>query len=553
MLNATRLYIALGLIVFLLFLPGRASLPPLDRDEPRYMQATTQMLESGNWIDVRFQDHPRYLQPAGIYWLEAIAVKATGTLESRSVWGYRVPTLLSVCLSALITMYIGNMLFGLPAAALAAAFLATSVLLTAEGRMATIDTTLLVCVLLVESALVKAWQNNALPTLLPLRTAILYWGAIGVGLMLKGPVILIPAFGTPLALFMIERQNDWWRHLRPKWGWLLTLLIALPWCMAITIVSHGDFFSHSLGRNFFGKVASGQEAHGLPPGYHLGILTLGFWPGSLFLAIALPFIWINRYKAETRFLVCWIVPHWLVFEAIATKLPHYVLPVYPALAILTASAFTHMTSWKWPHSLWGRALLGLYCLIWLCVGSALACAGPFLLWQIEHIISLPALLTSIGSIPLLFATLWFVKDRRMWQAAASAIGAAIIIYTGLFLTTIPRLTTIWLSPRLANAIEDIKTCPEPPLASASYSEPSLVFLTGGHIKLISPSKTADFLVHHQECGLALVDKKDMNVFLNRLEDQHIAVREKARVAGLNYSTGKSLDIGIYQVAPTAPQ
>ncbi|MCJ8355560.1 ArnT family glycosyltransferase, partial [Novacetimonas hansenii] len=77
-----RHYILVALSVFVLFLPGRATLPPLDRDEPRYMEATAQMLHGGDYVDVRFLDQPRYLQPAGIYWLEAAAVRLTGMQDT---------------------------------------------------------------------------------------------------------------------------------------------------------------------------------------------------------------------------------------------------------------------------------------------------------------------------------------------------------------------------------------------------------------------------------------------------------------------------------------
>ncbi|QNT77773.1 ArnT family glycosyltransferase [Entomobacter blattae] len=546
---ASRLCVAIAIVVFFLFLPGRASLPPLDRDEARYMQATSQMVESGDWIDVRFQDKPRYLQPAGIYWLEALAVKAAGPRYERATWPYRIPSLLSACAAVLLTMWLGSALFGLPAGVLAAGLLATSVLLTAESRMATIDTTLLMFVLLAEAAILKAWQNNALPRLLPLRYAFLYWGAIGCGLMLKGPVILIPALGTPLALMIIERQKDWWRHLRPSWGWGLTVLIVIPWCLAIGILTHGDFYTHSLGTNFFGKVANGRESHGLPPGYHIAILSIGFWPASLFLAMALPFIWLNRYKAETRFLICWIVPHWLVFEAIATKLPHYVLPIYPALAILTASAFTHTQSWRWPKSLLGKILLGVYALIWLGTGLLLAIAGPYLLWKQEQLLSPAAIVIAVGALPLIILTLWFVWKKNIWRAVACALGSAAIIYIGLFLTVIPKLSTLWLSPRLAQMIEDIKPCPHPFLASVSYSEPSLVFLTEGKIHLLNIEDAVKALPAHQDCALILADKKDEGLLMETLKHQNLHATKRAIVKGVNYSNGKKLEIGFFQPAP----
>ncbi|ACI51648.1 glycosyl transferase family 39 [Gluconacetobacter diazotrophicus PA1 5] len=546
-----RHYVMLALCTFMIFLPGRASLPPLDRDEPRYMEASAQMLRSGNFIDVRFQDQPRYLQPAGIYWLEAASVAATGTLRQHAVWAYRIPSLLAVTAVVVLTAWIGATLFGPASGLLAAGLLAVSVLTTAEGRMATIDTTLLLAVLLAQTGLLRAYLDRERDRPTPLSAALLYWTALGVGLMLKGPVVLIPGFGTPLALALVERRIDWWHRLRPAWGWAVMLAIVLPWCVAIGVVSHGDFFSRAVGTNFLGKVAHGQQAHGLPPGYHLLAFAIAFWPGSIFAAMALPFVWARRHAPPVRFLLCWIVPHWLVFEAIATKLPHYVLPTYPAIAMLTAAAIMTMPDrWSWPAALWGRVVLAVYGVLWLVLGVALSVAGPVLLWRLEHRVEPAALIVPLGALPLVLVSAWLLVGRQPLRAAMAAVAAAVIIHVGLFVTVIPNLQAIWLSPRLAALVDDYRPCPDTIVASPSFSEPSLVFLVGQNTALVDPVAAADLLRDNRACGLALVDRRDEPAFRARLRRDGLNVIEFGRVAGLNYSTGKHLDIGLF--GPTPP-
>ena len=545
-----RHYIIVAVSIFVLFLPGRASLPPLDRDEPRYMEATAQMLHSGDYVDVRFLDQPRYLQPAGIYWLEAAAVSLTGMRDAHATWPYRIPSLLAVTAAGVLTAWMGAALFGPVSGLLAAALLAVSVLMTAEGRMATIDTTLLLSILLAQCGLLRAYldRERDLPT--PLAAALLYWTALGCGLMLKGPVVLIPGFGTPIALALIERRTDWWRRLRPAWGWLVMLAIVVPWCVAIGVVSHGDFYSRAVGHNFLGKVASGQESHGLPPGYHLLAFAIAFWPGSLFAAMALPFVWQQRHQPPVRFLICWIVPHWLMFEAIATKLPHYVLPTYPAIAILTAAAIVSMPEgWRWPQSLWGRGLLSAYGVIWFGVGSVLALAGPVLLWRMEGIMSPAAMTITAGALPLLMAAALLLVRGAVLQAVMASIAAAVIIHVGLFLAVIPKLETIWLSPRLATLVAEHRPCPATMVASVSDSEPSLVFLLGQDTKLMRPELAAGFLRQYGKCALVLVGSKDLPAFEGGLEHDDLHVRRLGMASGLNYSTGKHLEIGLYGLQP----
>src|SRR5437868_3922511 len=155
--------------------------------------------------------------------------------------------------------------------------------------------------------------------------------------MLKGPIILLVVCGTILLLTITERRADWLRRLRPAWGVPLLLLVVLPWFIAIAVTSKGAFFATAIGHSLLGKVATGQQSHGAPPGYYLALFPLTFWPGSLFAALAVPFVWARRREPAVRFCLCWIAPTWVVFELVVTKLPHYVLPTYPAIACLAAA------------------------------------------------------------------------------------------------------------------------------------------------------------------------------------------------------------------------
>jgi 4-amino-4-deoxy-L-arabinose transferase-like glycosyltransferase len=539
------LFFALG--VFCLFLPGRASIPPFDRDEPRYMEATAQMLGSGNFVDVRFQDKPRYLQPAGIYWLESVAVSAAGKQNFWQVWPYRIPSLLAIVASAVLTARIGALLFGRAAGLTAAALLVTSVLVTAEGRMATIDSVLLLMVMLVQSLLLRVLLDRNANRETSLLTALGWWAALGCGLMLKGPVILIPGFGTILGLWIAERDRSWWKRLRPAWGWLVMLLVVLPWCVAIDVVSHGEFFSRAVGRNFLGKIGHGQEAHGLPPGYHILVFLLTFWPGSLFAVMSVPAIFAARKNFAVRFLLCWIIPHWLVFELIATKLPHYVMPVWPAVALLTG--FILVRAWHGedirPKSRTARVLIGLYGALWALLGLALICAGVVLSWVLEHHVPLSAWIATAGSLPLLFIVLREIIKGRVWQGAMGAMGMAIIIYAGLFLSVIPGLHSIWLAPRLAQLVDEYRPCPQTQVISTSFSEPSLVFMMHGDVQLKGVPDAVAAMKKNRSCTLVLIDRRSEDEFRKGLAGSDVSLVEFGRVKGVNYSNGKHLDIGLY--------
>ncbi|MEH0072486.1 hypothetical protein V6L77_23085 [Pannonibacter sp. Pt2-lr] len=92
------------LLALFMFVPGQSAVPPLDRDEPRFTQATKQMLETGDYMDIRLQEEPRYKKPIGIYWLQAAAVKITGHDASAPLWVYRLPSLLAA-LTVVLAVY----------------------------------------------------------------------------------------------------------------------------------------------------------------------------------------------------------------------------------------------------------------------------------------------------------------------------------------------------------------------------------------------------------------------------------------------------------------
>jgi 4-amino-4-deoxy-L-arabinose transferase-like glycosyltransferase len=535
-------YVLLALLALALFVPGRDKLPPVDRDESRYMQATAQMLQSGDFIDVRFQDQPRYLQPAGIYWLESAAVAAFSAPQARAAWAYRVPSLVGATLAVLLTAWIGSTLFGRLAGLAAGLLLAGSVLLGVEARMATIDATLLAVVLAAQAALLVVFlrRDSADP---PGRVpAALYWAALGVGLMLKGPVILLVSLGTILGLIVAERRFRWLKRLRPKWGVPLMLAIVLPWCIAIAWVSHGGFFASAVGHNFLGKVATGQQAHGMAPGFHLLAFTLAFWPGSLLAVLALPFVWTERRSPQVRFLLAWIIPTWLVFELVATKLPHYVLPTYPAIACLAGAALAVRAwrggrVWFWVSRVYGG--------IWALLGLVLALAGPVLLWWFEGQFSLPALLLGLAVLALVGGALWCVLRALAWFALAGATAASLLVAVSAYVFVLPALDTIWLSPRVAAAVAERRPCPDSVLASSSYNEPSLVFLLGKDTRLVDADGAADYLARQPACGLALVEAKEQPAFLARLAAANVTPRRLAGIEGIDYSTGRRLALALW--------
>ena len=542
-------YLALTLLALAFFLPGQAALPPLDRDESRYTQATAQMLETGDFINIQFQNQSRYLQPAGIYWLQAAAVSLLSAPEARQVWAYRVPSLIGATFAVLLTAWLGNLLFGAPVGWGAAILMAASLMLGVEARVAKIDAALLATSLAAQAALAKTYLERDSGRPLPAWVAAVFWAALGVGLMLKGPIVPLVSGGTILLLSILERRARWLLLLRPSWGVPLMLAIVLPWCIAIATVSKGDFFTQAVGRNLLGKVAQGQQAHGAPPGYYLALFPLTFWPGALFALLAAPFVWVNRRAPAVRYCLCWIAPTWVVFELIVTKLPHYVLPTYPAIACLAAAGV--LSERDGQYARWRGWLFWPAASVWLILGFILACGPPALIWWMEGYVSPLGVLTALAAAPLMGATILLLRRAQTRGAIACAAAAAFIVFASVYSLQLPRLQTVWLSPRIAAAVENASRCPHKTLATVPYNEPSLVFLVGTDTKFVDVRGAAQHLLDDPACGLALVGVNESVEFLSLTAAAGMQPPEVARIRGVNYSYGKPVELILYAGSPAS--
>ncbi len=333
----------------LCWLPGWFTIPATDRDESRFAQATKQMIETGDFIDIRNGTEARNRKPIGIYWLQAIpaaAARGLGIAHDNPIWPYRLPSLLGALIGVLATYGIGRRLFDPRAALLAAFMLGGSALLAVEAHLAKTDAALLGATTLAMGVLARAYLA---PERLGRGQAAVFWFAVGAGVLLKGPITPIVAGLAAITLVIADRDGRWLGSLRPRWGVPLALVVVLPWLVAIELSTQGRFLSDAVGGDLGRKLAGGDDAHGAPPGAYLLLLSLTLFPAGFAVLRALPDAWHARRDPVTRFLLAWAVPSWLVFELVPTKLPHYVLPLYPALCLIGASWIVAggRTRWRW--------------------------------------------------------------------------------------------------------------------------------------------------------------------------------------------------------------
>ncbi|HEY5084440.1 MAG TPA: phospholipid carrier-dependent glycosyltransferase, partial [Rhizomicrobium sp.] len=268
-----RAGLLLIIVSLIAFLPGFFQIPPVDRDEARFAQATKQMLETGQYIDIHFQDEVRYKKPAGIYWLQAMAVKAgeaLGVPHARTtIWLYRLPSLFGAIGAVLLTYWAALAFVARRTALLAALMMASSVLLGVEARLAKTDAVLLLTCVAAMGAMARIYltSRRTPDAEISWRLTAILWTAMAAGVLIKGPLILMFVMLTALTLSIADRSGRWIWKLRPLAGFVWLLLLVLPWFVAIIAKSGDSFLTHSVGEDMLSKVFGGQESHGAPPGY----------------------------------------------------------------------------------------------------------------------------------------------------------------------------------------------------------------------------------------------------------------------------------------------
>ena len=532
----------LALCGLLLFLPGFFNIPPIDRDEARFAQATKQMVESGDFVDIRFQDDVRYKKPVGVYWLQAAAVETASTLglqrAQMRIWLYRVPSLIGAIGAVLLTYWTALAFVTRRGAVLAALILCSSVLLGAEARLAKTDAMLLLSVVAAMGAMARvylSWQRGEDPAHPPWSWPAIFWTALAGGILLKGPLILMFVGLTIVTLAILDRSSAWLWRLRPVWGLMWVLVLVLPWFVAIFWRAGDAFFADSIGGDMLSKL-SAQESHGAPPGVYLLLFWVTFWPGAALAGMAAPAVWRARREPGAQYLLAWLVPSWIVFELVLTKLPHYVLPLYPAIAILTVGALERRVlsrSWLMRGAAWWFVIPA--------AASVIAVIGAITLTRQPVFLAWPFVAAAL--IFGLFAW-WLYDDNRAERSLLNAVVSAMFLAVAIYGVVVPALTPLFPSAEVARALRNV-VCVGPKAAAAGFHEPSLVFMTGTSTVLTDGSGAADFL-GQGSCRFALVEARSERGFAQRAEAIGLRYDVATRIDGYNISQGRAISIAIFR-------
>lgn len=451
-------------LVLAILLPGTARLPLIDRDEPRFATATREMMDRADWVVPTFNGHERFDKPVLTYWLMRVGYAVFGVGEL----GARVHAIAATLVLVLVTWWIGRRWFGDTVGLYAAALLASCLQVFIHGRLAVADMPMVACVLVACAALKELIGTELKTSVWRTPAWWLLYGALGVGFLAKGPIVFaVPVLGLLIFRFILFRHPLRWAQLGIGSGLIFSLIIVASWGIPALIVTDGRFWRIGMGEHVVQRGFERFNGRGYSPFFYVGTAPLSLFPW-IGLAGFLPWIVRRTWGEHTAWLVSWIAATYLIFTAYATQLPHYVLPAFPALALLLAQALSADRG-SWPRgavraawifvALLGATLLGALAVVRLASlpNDAEALRGAFtgaLAVMLGLLLGLTgALLRKIGFV--LVALLLIVPG-------AATMGRA------LQQTSLTAGSAAWVQ----------QLPPTTRCVGAGFSEPSLVFYTG---------------------------------------------------------------------------
>ncbi len=543
-----------ALLIFCLYLLIASRSTLWDRDEPRYASVTVEMVRSGNYLVPTLEGKAWPDKPVLLYWLMSIPVRLFGPSELACRFWAAVGS----AITCILTYAIGKRLFSQRAALWAIAFLSSSLLFIFVGTAALADGIVLPFIVAAMVVFIGASDSK-----FGIARILLMGLFLGLGMLTKGPIGLLPVFVmTPVIwLNRKERQDSLKIFLKVCLAAFLGCLIFLLWAIPANISAGGDFLQVFFGKHVLGRALRPMEHHGgnwlifLP--YYIPVIIVGFFPFVLHLPGALSACLGGRVgNRQTKILlISWVLTIFLLMSLAATKLPHYILFIWPALALMVAgtieasnnSRLTERNK-KWLRG--GTWFFGPVALV-----LAAACfASPFIL-QTQTSLHIPPLNWSgplCGLILIIMAAsaIYFQLKEQFLKSSASLLACLAVFLIPLLLGVLPGLEQIKIPPHIAKIVRD-KTAPDLPLYTCKFNEPSLNFYIGRPIQqLADPQEVADWALQKQN-GALIIPKNLLEEISNKFGP--LPIVQIGSKKGINYSKGKPVEIVVVVKKESVPQ
>jgi len=360
-----------------------------DQDETKYAQVAREMLSTGDWITLHVNSAPWYVHPPLYMWLTA----ATGWVAGFSEFTVRFWSAAFSVVAVYATILIGRELFGPRVGPLAGAILAVTLHFLVQSRLAVFDTVLLAWMLLAGHAFLRAYRSGRRADYLRLFLF------CGLATLTKGPIGLILPGMIGAAFVTCRRAWRRWREVPWAAGIVLYVAVGLSWYLAETWLHGGRFVATVFGYYGVGRFFGVVEDQAGPWYYYVPILLIGAFPWTAFWPAAAWFHGRRLRDDGSLFVTLWCVLTFAFYSAARTKLPNYVLPIYPLAAVGVAALWD--ASLRTREAGWGIRV-SLACLVALLgalfwgVGGYLAHLYPERFHAFGHVLVAPAAVLAVG-------------------------------------------------------------------------------------------------------------------------------------------------------------
>jgi 4-amino-4-deoxy-L-arabinose transferase-like glycosyltransferase len=513
-----------------------------DRDEPRFARAAVEMVRGGDWLVPYFNGEMRLHKPVGVYWAMAGSILLFGVNEI----AVRLPSIIGMLIAGLCTYAIGRRLLASRTAAWwAMVMFWTAGLTIYMGTISTADGLLIGCMTLAMWAGIEAVAGRPRAWCFVVLAL-----ALGAAQLVKGPVALLAWLSMALMAGFLPQA----RRSPVRWVGLMLALLAsvgifLAWAIPANEATGGAFLGEGVGEHIVARGMEAREGHGgsgwgqyvlLLPIY-VPVIIGCFFPWIMHLPAGVSGV-LRRHVGDRTFrtvVLCWFLPTFVVFSFYATKLPHYVLPTFPALALVCAAVMQAHAAGRlsekdrdWLRGgVWfaGPVVVGVVALL-----SVLARSRP------AEVFLYPA--TVVGVVVMLVGGLairWQLGEQ-LHRVSTWLVGG-MVVSLGLAMTLImPKLEQdLKIGPQLAAAVHEHFADPVE-VAWRGYHEPSLVFYMDqpADMPLRSPGRKPEEVAawaQRDQPGALIITA----AHLERIEAAAgpLGLKEIARISSVNYSSG----------------
>jgi len=527
--------IALAIIGMYLFISTRTTL--WDRDEPRYARVTIEMVESGNYLVPTFNGQAWPDKPILLYWLMSLPVHVLGPTELAC----RFWAVVGTAITCLLTFYMGKRLFGAKEGLWAMIILASTLMVLIVGTTAISDAVVLPFIVAAAAIFIRTMESG-----MRAHHIILMGAALGFGMLAKGPIGALPIPAMVTALWLNRKAGH--GLIRPLWqlgaALAIGVLIFLAWALPANNAAGGEFLRTFVGRHVLTRAIKPMEHHGgnlllyLP--YYLPVIILGFFPWTLHLPGAVSAILAGRLGGQycRPLLIGWVVSIFTIMTLAVTKLPHYILFIWPALALAVAGTIVaaHQNRLTARDHKWLRRG------VWFFGPPAIAIAlGLMIAPLFFPIEGLRRSGTASGIVLLVMAVaaIYLQHTNRPYLSAEVLLAGMLALEIPILFGVLPAIEQIKISPPIAQAVK-AKTTKETPVATYKYAEPTLNFYIDRQIEPLRNEEAVITWVRQPKPGVLIIPKD----ILTNIEQRHgpLQLEQIASKKGLNYSKGKPLEV-----------